>query len=289
MVGGPVSLLEKGEAMSYKTIVVHVDRSPHATARIALAARVAVAAGAHLIGTAMTGLSRFMYQGHTLDPSRTVLAAQLAVLTNHANQSLAHFEAIAGAEGVQSWERRLVDDEDAAGLVLQARFADLVVMSQSDPDDERARLDPALPAFVMLNSACPSLIVPYANAVTSMGTHVLIGWNKSMQVSRAVASAIPLLQTAHKVSVVIFNGSPEPGEAGADIATYLARHDVNVEVMLEQTRAHVGDALLSRAADIGADLIVAGGYGHTRFRELLLGGVTQTLFDSMTVPVMLSH
>lgn len=275
--------------MAYKTIVVHVDRSRDAKERIEYACRLAVTDGAHLIGSAMTGLSRFAYHRVNTETSADFFSAQLELMSEHAQQALTLFESIAVANGVQSWERRLVDDEDAAGLVIQARYADLVVMSQPDPQDERSRLDPALPAFVMLNSACPSLFVPYANAVATVGTHVLIGWNDSMQASRAVANAIPLLQRAAKVTVAIFNDTPAPGEPGAEIALYLARHDINVEVMRQQTEMEVGNVMLSLVSDIGADLIVTGGYGHTRFRELLLGGVTQTLLDSMTVPVMMSH
>lgn len=275
--------------MSYKTIVVHVDSSPHATARVMVAAGIALGAGAHLIGAAMSGRSRFLYQGSKLDQPRALFAAQRAIMTAACHQALTHFAAIAAAEGVPSSEQRLIDDEDAAGLVLQARFADLVVTSQPDPDDARARLDPALPAYVVFNSACPSLIVPYAHAVAGIGSHVLIGWNSSLQVGRAVAGAIPLLQLARKVSVLIVNGAPEPGEAGADIATYLARHQVNVEVMLEQSRGDVGQALLARAGELGADLIVAGADGRTRFRQLRLGAVTQTLLDNMSVPLLMAH
>ena len=76
---------------------------------------------------------------------------------------------------------------------------------------------------------------------------------------------------------------------GADIALHLARHGVNVVVRREDGAADVGSALLSLAADVGADLLVMGGYGHTRLREVLLGGVTQTVLKSMTIPVLMSH
>jgi nucleotide-binding universal stress UspA family protein len=275
--------------MSYKTILVHVDHSPHAQARIALAARIAGDQGAHLIGAAMTGISRFVYHGATVDLARTVLDAQLDALIRKANDALARFDAIAATVDGLSFERRLVEDDAAAGLALQARYADLVVLSQFDPDDPAARLDPDLPAYVMLNSACPVLMVPYVGPPATVGTHALVAWDESLQASRAVANAVPLLQRAHKVSLAVFNAGDQPLLAGADIALYLARHGVNVEVLREQTPLDVGTALLSLAADLGADLLVMGGYGHARFREVLLGGVTQTLLATMTIPVLMSH
>ena len=275
--------------MAYKTILVHVDRSPHAEARIALAARVAAAQGAHLIGAAMTGISRFIYHGATVDMARTVLAAQLDVLTNKANDALARFEVLAAAVDGLSFERRLIDDDAAGGLALQARYADLVVVSQFDEDDPIARIDPDLPAYVMLNSAHPVLMVPYAGASATVGNHALVAWDETLQASRAVSNALPLLRRAGKVTLAVFNAGEQPRPAGADIALYLARHGVNVEVRRGESAEGVGAALLSLAADIGADLLVMGGYGHTRFREVLLGGVTQTILKSMTIPVLMSH
>jgi nucleotide-binding universal stress UspA family protein len=275
--------------MAYKTVLVHVDQSQHAEARIRLAARIAAAQGAHLIGAAMTGISRFIYHGATVDIARTVLAAQLDVLVNKANDALARFEVLAAAVDGLSFERRLVDDDAAGGLALQARYADLAVVSQFDPDDPVARIDPDLPAYVMLNSAHPVLMVPYIGAPAAVGTHALVAWDESLQASRAVSNAVPLLRRAGKVTLAVFNTGEQPRLAGADIALYLARHGVNVEVRHEESMVGIGSALLSLAANIGADLLVMGGYGHTRFREVLLGGVSETMLRSMTIPVLMSH
>jgi nucleotide-binding universal stress UspA family protein len=275
--------------MSYKTILVHVDRSQHNDGRIAVAAKLAADHGAHLIGAAMTGMSRFVFHGATVDLARTVIAAQLEILVGEANDALARFDAIAGAAGVQSFERRLVDDDAAGGLALQARYADLVVVSQFDGDDPVARVDPQLPAFVLINSACPLLVVPHAGSPAAPSGHVLVAWDGSVQASRAVASAVPLLRRARKVTLAILNAGDQPGLEGADIALYLARHGVNVEVRSEETGLNVGAALLALAGHLSADLMVMGGYGHTRFREVLLGGVTESVLAAMTIPVLMSH
>jgi nucleotide-binding universal stress UspA family protein len=276
--------------MSYKTVLVHVDHSVHAPARIAIAAQIAADHGAHLIGAAMTGISRFIYHGAPVDLARTVLAAQFDVLVDKANEALARFEATAAAFPGLSFERRLVDDDAAGALVQQARYADLVVLGQVDRDDPVARTDPDLPAYVLLNSACALLVVPHANAAATFGEHALVAWDESLQASRAVAGAVPLLRRARKTTLAVFNDADKaPRLAGADIALYLARHGINVEVRSGDTGLDVGDALLSLAADLGADLMVMGGYGHTRFREVLLGGVTQTVLAGMTIPVLMSH
>ncbi|MGZ8287612.1 MAG: universal stress protein [Telluria sp.] len=278
--------------MSYKTILVHADPSRHADERIRVAAHIALAEGAHLVGAAMTGISRYLYQDSSIDLTRTVVAMHMEALYQRAGESLARFEEIAAAAGVPTRESRTVDDEPEGGLALQARYADLVVVSQADPDDPSARVTPALPEYVVLNSARPVLIVPYAGTFPIVGSNVLVGWDASMEATRAVTNAIPLLRRARNVTIAVFNPSTfdNHGEQpGADIALYLARHGVNVEVALQQTGIDIGNAMLSLAADRQSDLLVIGGYGHTRFREMLLGGVTATLLKSMTVPVLMSH
>lgn len=279
--------------MSYKTILVHVDQSRHAAARIKIAADMAIADNAHLIGAAMTGISRFFYQESAIDLTRTVIANQVEALYDRANQALAQFDAIARQMGVLSHEKRLVNDEPESSLSLQARYCDLVVISQADRDEPAAGVVADLPEYVMLNCARPVLIVPFAGRFDHVGNNALIAWDGSMEATRAVTNAIPLLKRAKNVTIALFNPAAQfdvHGEQpGADIALFLARHDIKVEIAQQHTEIDIGNALLSLAADIRSDLIVMGGYGHTRFRELLLGGVTKTVLKTMTVPVLMSH
>ena len=278
--------------MSYKTILVHADHSRHADERVRVAARLALSQGAHLVGAAMTGLSRYLYQDSSIDLARTVVAVHMEALYQRAGDALAHFEQLASAAGAPTCERRLVDDEPAGALALQSRYADLVVLSQTDPAGAPAGLGPRLPDYVMLHSARPVLVVPYAGTFERLGDNVLVAWDASMEATRAVTNAIPLLKRARHVTIAVFNPTAfdNHGEQpGADIALYLARHGVNIEVALQQTGIEVGEAMLSLAAERGYDLIVMGGYGHARLRELLLGGATETLLRSMTVPVLMSH
>lgn len=275
--------------MSYKTILVHVDHSPHCEARVRAAAAIALEHQAHLTGAAMSGLARAVHED-SADLGLDLIAAQLATLRDRARASLARFESIAAAMGVASIEPRMVEDEPEGGLALQARYADLVVVSQPDPDDACSRLNPGLPAYVMLASGRPVLVVPHSGSFPRIGARVLLAWDASLEASRAVASALPLLRRAAEVSVAIFNPGASDGDVpGADLAPYLARHGVKVDVNAHVTSIDVGEALLSLAADHGSDLIVMGGYGHTRFRELIMGGVSKTMLRSMTAPVLMAH
>lgn len=279
--------------MNFKTLLVHVDTSRQATTRINLAAQMAIDHDAHLIGTAMTGISRIVFQDNPLRPPDPVLMHHVEALRDHAQEALRQFEAIAHQAGVTSVESRLVDDDPAAGMSRQTRYADLAVIGQFDPDDPVPGLMSDFPASVLMQSAHPVLIVPFASQRIQPFSRVLIGWDASLTATRAVTRALPLLKNASMVDVVVFNASAQDeahGEVpGGDIALYLARHGVPVNVMSHRTDIDIGDALLSLCADQGSDLLVMGGYGHTRFREILLGGATRTVLESMTLPVLMAH
>ena len=121
----------------------------------------------------------------------------------------------------------------------------------------------------------------------------MICWNASREATRAVADAIPILRRADVVQIAMFNIDKEPDVnaelAGNDLAVYLARHGINVEVLPPRTDKNIGSAVLALAREQSSDLLVMGGYGHTRFREFLLGGVTRTVLGEATMPVLMSH
>jgi len=138
----------------------------------------------------------------------------------------------------------------------------------------------------------PVLIVPRYGTFETVGERVLVAWNGSREATRAVHDALPLLKLASSVTVLSIDPEHDTGDRipGADIALHLARHGVAAEGMSTVgLDISVGDLLLSRAADLGADLIVMGAYGHSRVRELVLGGATRHILQHMTVPVLMSH
>ncbi len=137
------------------------------------------------------------------------------------------------------------------------------------------------------------LVVPEDHASEHVGRSVVIGWNASMEASRAITGALPLLTTARSVLVAVINPQQLAGrhgeQPGADLATWLARHGAAVEVVRERSEAGTAAALMGLARDANADLLVAGAYGHSRYREWIAGGVTRSLLEDMTVPLLMAH
>ena len=288
--------------MTYKTVLLPIDDSAGRAARIDAAASIAQACGGHLTGVALTGVSRLLYQNQPDLDADPNLSLHLNFLRERATRALDGFEQQVRAAGVASFEQRVLDDEAAGGISLLARYADLVVISQYNAKDKSPSVMRDFPAYVLLHSGRPVLIVPYAPplpllAPPAAARNVLISWNASKEASRAVSAALPLLQRAGQVHVAIFDAqvhAPEHGEQpGAELTHYLARHGVEARLHLLDgggvRRGDIGEALLSQAADLSADLLVMGAYGHSRLRETILGGVTRTILQSMTIPVLMAH
>jgi len=283
----------------YKTIVVHVDGGPSQASRLQAAALLANAHDAHLIGAAPTGIS-------WLDLS--LLSGSMALplplddfrgLRDAAAQQLARFRDDAARLGVASVEGRVVDDAPDYGLLMQARYADLVVLSQNPAAAAAAGAGlPALPARglpeqVTLRGGRPVLVVPDAYAGELIPGTVVAGWDGSLPALRALTAALPLLVRAGRVKLLLVNPdetlAAHGDEPGADMALYLARHGVRVDVVVERTRASAGHALAALAMDSNAGLLVIGAFGHSRYREWVLGGVTRELLGSTPVPLLLAH
>jgi len=278
--------------MPYKTLLLHVDPYPRCIARTRLAATLAQAEAAHLVGAAMTGISREAVRLNQ-EPVDPVLAHRTDQLRHRAREALAAFESAIATVAVDSFESRLVDDEAAAGMALQARYADLVVIGQFDPDSSVPGVLANFPETVISDSPAPVLVIPYAGDFSASFRRPVVAWDGSMPACRAVRSALPLLVSAGSAEILMFNPEDAYGvhgdEPGADLALYLARHGISVNVTERRINGAVGEALLSTASDLDADLLVMGAYGHTRFREAMLGGATRTMLQSMTVPVLMAH
>jgi nucleotide-binding universal stress UspA family protein len=268
--------------MEYKTIVVHLDNGPRSAMRLDLALGCAQTFGAHLVG--LFALSEPHYPSYAL--------AEAGAAVEEAARRVRAQSAKKAEDAFRAAVSRADDALEAARLSV--RYADLVIVGQYD---ENAKADPGVaPNFaeeLVLTAGRPVLIVPYAGKFKTMGKRVLVAWNASRESARAVHDALPFLQKADLVQVVAFNPSKgdEHGDVpGADIGLMLARHGVRVQAAQQHAEGlDVGSQILSRAADVDADMIVMGAYGHSRMRELVLGGATRTILEAMTVPVLLSH
>lgn len=180
-------------------------------------------------------------------------------------------------------------------VTLHARSADLAVLAQPAPG---IRLDynPAdVAEDVMMGSGRPVLLVPRQGVERAIGGRVLVAWNGSREGSRAVFDSLPFLVRAREVRVLTIEpvrpGSKESAETSRDIAAALARHGVPAitAATMVRGRASVADELIARVAELGADLLVMGGYGHTRLREAIFGGATIGVLAAMSIPVLMSH
>jgi nucleotide-binding universal stress UspA family protein len=274
--------------MNCKTILVHVDESVHAATRIALASQLALQHDAHLVGVALTGVSSYFYQEGAADLARTVLAPHMDTLFARAGTALDAFIQVAAAAGVRSYERRLVDDETGAGLALCGLYADLLVLGQREPGMPSPPPGGDLAAHVLFACPRPLLVVPYIQQDTAVGKRILLAWNGSVEAIRALNAALPLLRQADSVAVASFRPADEPA-ADPDLLPYLARHGIDATLVEASPGLDSGEPLLSLVADQGADLLVMGGYGRAQLSELLLGGVTQSILQAMTVPVLMAH
>jgi nucleotide-binding universal stress UspA family protein len=280
--------------MNYKTIVVHLDRDARRTERLELALSLAGEFDAHLIGLFALS-SEHIPSAVMAEGGARIIEVQKRSRAEAAREAEAAFRsAIARHVGVKAEWR--MSEADALGAVrTSARYADLLVAGQRDRHaNSNTGTAPGLLDELVLSAGRPVLLVPYVGHFPRVGKNVLVAWNAKPEAMRAVTDALPLLARADSVQVMAFD--PEGGRSGhgenpgADIALYLARHGVKASASRQYCGSdQVGVQILSRAADIDADLIVMGAYGHSRVRELVLGGVTRTILDSMTVPVLMSH
>ena len=281
--------------MSYKDLVVVLGPDTASRGRIALATGLAERFAAHLVGLYPLPVAEVpkhfaYYDPALLDPFFHDLREQAQEMCDKEREAFEHAASLRGL----SAEWRMVGEGLETDPAVHARYVDLTIMGQLDPAGGDGELLRPRPEHVALASGRPILVVPYAGNFETIGRRALIGWNATREATRAVNDAMPLLMAAEIVTVLTIDarGGPDAhGEVpGADISLHLARH--GVKTTIERTVSAgipAGDVLLSRAADLGADLLVMGAYGHSRVRELLLGGATRSILRSMTLPVLMSH
>jgi nucleotide-binding universal stress UspA family protein len=276
--------------MAYKDILVYADGSKAATARFDVACALASFHRAHLTALHVRTLP-FVPADFGAGVPPMVIEWQERASDELAEQARKAVDDATRRNG-PAIEWRLVRGDIGAVALLHSRYADLVVISQGATDMAEASVADELPEALIMGSGRPVLVVPRYGQYPIVGERVLVAWNRTREATRAVHDALPLLTGAKSVTVMEVN--PRAGESphisGVDIATHLARLGVKAEV--SSTVAddiEVGDAILSRVADLGADLLVMGAYGHSRLREYTFGGVTLHILKHMTVPVLMAH
>ncbi len=274
-----------------RDMLVVVDLAGHrnsAKFAVELASRV----GAHLTGLALAyDPITPAYSMAAPIPTDFMVSAREQAMAE-AKEAAEAFEALAVPADLPV-ETRISDvmvGDGFGGIIDHCKLTDLVVIGQDNPD-QREPLREVLTEAVMFQASVPTLLVPHAGPAAFKADHAVIAWNGGSTAARAMRAALPLLQLAKKVTVVVVeDGKRRADMAGADAATYLARHgfDVTVRTIMRQPTG-IGQTLIGFVQEVGGDWLVMGAYGHSRIREFILGGTPASILKSMTIPVLMAH
>ena len=273
--------------MAYKDIVVHLGRDHRSEARLNAAIQLAEEHEGRVTGVYV--LSRRNISGFVRNEIPVEVLKRLDTeerkLAEEVQEQFAERTARAGVSG----EWRLMGGDLADAIVTSARYADIVIVGQTDPDDDESQ--GGLADNVVLGGGGPVLIWPYAGWFDANAATVMLAWNGTREAKHALDGALPLMQHARKVIVFGVDRCDGMHIPGADVSAHLARHGVRAEARhtLSGAGMGIGDAVLSEIGDCGVGLLVMGGYGHSRLREKLVGGVTRDVLREMTVPVLMAH
>lgn len=274
-----------------KDIVVNLTPSRRDDPAVDYAISLAAQFGAHLTGVA------FAFEpalpASTMDGiGGDLIGRAISDSEQQAKEAIARFDAAAKRQGILS-ERQtmtLLLSEATNRFGQIARNFDMSVVLQPEPDSNAS--NDLFVESALFGSGRPVVIVPYVQKDPVKLNHIVCCWDGSATAARAIGDAAPLLARAKTVELLIVTtGSDNSGEEiGADMAAHLARHKLNVTLQrISSGDIDVGNAILSYAADRAADFLVMGGYGHSRWREFLLGGATRDILSSMTLPTLMSH
>ena len=279
--------------MSFKTILTIVTDKSHLQDTIAQAIHVADGLDAHL-DVVCLGVDRtqtgYYYAGMN--------AAVLQETLNLARQQAAEMVKAARGQLEATNLRWSVSDAlcqlaDIARVVAShARFADLVIAPRPYGKERGIEIEPVVEGALFEGQA-PVIVLPEDGAELKLPEKIAIGWNESAEALRAVRSALPFLQMAQSAHIVVVDPpkhGPNRSDPGGQLSQYLARHGVKVEIdVLAKTMPRISDVMRRHVTDMNADMVVMGAYGHSRFREAILGGATRNMLETSEVPVFMAH
>jgi nucleotide-binding universal stress UspA family protein len=274
-----------------KDIIVNLSVTTEGSSVGKYAISVAAALQAHLTGVAFIYDPIVPISGAGYIPV-DVIETQREDNETAAEVAIKNFNAASKQAGISAEPLMTSASLSGAGdqFARMARRFDLAIVGQAQPDI--SAMEQIIGETTLFESGRPMIMVPYIQQAPFKTDNVMICWDGSRTAARAIADAVPIIRKSGRVEIVIIaseRGKQDEIE-GADIGQHLARHGLKVDVhRISGGNIDVGDALLSHAADSGADLMVMGGYGHSRLREFVMGGATRSIFESMTVPVLISH
>jgi nucleotide-binding universal stress UspA family protein len=280
--------------MAYKTILTFLQSVERADRVLDVALPIAEEHDANLIGVHIIpdfmsyyGMGAGQFPADVIDQQQRHMAEQ-------AKEIQAQFEKrVHGTLSRSEWRcGNDTESDETQQFINMSMCADLIVTDQNGAGLSRGGSDVA--ARMVLGTARPVLVVPSAGKFTTVGRRPVIAWNGDKEAVRAAFDAVPLMAHADLVRILAINADTTGGAAmtarGDELAVCLARHGLKTETTTSITAGlAVGDELLNRLTDFSSDLLVMGCYGHSRFREMLFGGVSRDVLEHMTVPVLMSH
>jgi nucleotide-binding universal stress UspA family protein len=279
--------------MSYKTILTVLTDPALIPATLDQAEILARTHDAHL-DVLCLGVDRTQTGYYYAGANALILQETIARAETEANEIEAQVKARLERSGVRwSTDAGVSQMADIARHVAaRARFADLAVLPKPYGATRGAELEPVIES-AMFEGLCPILVVPGPGHAMTAPKRIVIGWNESREALVAVKAALPLLAQADLVHVVVVDPpshGPSRSDPGGPLSQYLARHGVRAEIdVLSKTLPRISDVLIRHANDVNADLLVMGAYGHSRFREAILGGATRNMLEQSEQTVFMAH
>lgn len=274
--------------MPIKTILLHMANDDRHTARleaaVALAKRFSAFVEVLYVATPVSMPAAVTGRG----ASYGFLAEATAIAHEKAGQ-VEQEARLALKDCSYSWT--VAEGDHVELLAARATYADLAIVTQSHGETLEDRVMLHLPDRLPLETPCPTLVLPRNRpADATVGRHAVIAWKNTREAGRAVRNAMPFLRAAEKVTVLTIEPPGQATDGGNDLMVWLERHGVRSH---HQAATHagndVGDTILAHAGELGADLLVMGAYGHSRLRELVLGGATRSVLSHLTLPALMSH
>lgn len=278
--------------MSYRDIVVHLTLDPRNAARTQIAIGMARRFGARISGLYTVPPPNVPYYMGEYIPTE-LIQKQMDEAQKASVGAKQDFLSTCASAGIE--HRWLSSDlAPVEALRLAARCSDIAIVGQPDPNPSDPAAIPygtdVLPHELALQAGRPILAVPYAGSAPELGRRILVAWNGKREAARALHDAMPLLRGAEVVHLITLGPERKGRAALAEIADHLQRHGLRLEsAVIAANGTKVGQALLNEAKSRGCDMMVMGAFGHSRLREMVFGGVTETVLGSMTLPVLLSN
>jgi nucleotide-binding universal stress UspA family protein len=280
--------------MVIKDLLVHLDQTPVAQKRLEAALTLGQHFNAHV--TALYLIAEpFVRQVVGYHLPADVAREHLRHAEAEAETVFTAARAAADSRGIVLETRLEAGGLDRLPTILarNARNADLVVVGEPDPENNGTD-DALLVEAAFMETGRPALVVPYVGVRTLPPGRIIIAWDGSREAARAVHDALPLLRRADEVIILIIDASKLGvrfgQQPGAGVLAHLTRHEVSARVKAVQSGGTaIAKLILAQADEEKADLLVMGGYGHSRLREMMLGGVTRSMLERMTVPVLFAH